>query len=97
MTNQQSIPSQGHEPVCEHKGFRVYRTKTGFEAFKSGRKHRVGTRIDKHTGEEKDVLAANKIERVVLPGETIEEALAGLDRYLTKPAYIKPQPPPALF
>lgn len=102
MSEQREIPNEALAHIAEHKGFKIYLIGGVYEAYRSGRRVVVGNRIDKHTKELVPVTKATKIERVVLPGNCIEDAISGLDHYIGKKSergtvYQPPKDHPKLF
>lgn len=81
--NQQEVPSNRPVEVDNHKGYRVYKEGDTFVAYRSGKHIVEAIKVNKKTGEETEILKPTAIDRVVLPGTTLEEAMQGLRNYLT--------------
>lgn len=76
----QTIPPSQLEFAAIYSGWRICRSSHGYEAYKSKSFKTIGRNSDGTEQWMKDDLV-----RLVLPGNTYEEAVAALDRFMKKP------------
>lgn len=75
-----TIPPSQLEFAGLYNGWRIYRSSSGYEAYKSKSFKTIGR---DESGEQ---WMKDDLQRLVLPGDTYEEAVAALDRVTKKPA-----------
>ncbi len=76
----QTIPPSQLEFAAVYNGWRIYRSSAGYEAYRSKGFKTIGK-----NGDGTEQWMKDDLQRLVLPGETYEEAVAALERAMKKP------------